>query len=145
MVDHGTQRFLLLRLPPRPQSPPPAGACVAPALAWIDAPAPGQALPLRFEVKGWAFRQGVGLSRVEVTPDGAVVAEAEYGLPFDVSGAFPEAADPRLPQVGFRALDDVPASQAGHRWLGLRLHGSDGSIEEWPQQAVRIVADGNHG
>jgi 4-amino-4-deoxy-L-arabinose transferase-like glycosyltransferase len=146
LVDHGAQRFLLFRLPARPPSPPsPAAACIAPALAWIDAPAPGQEMPLRFEVRGWAFKQGVGLSRVEVTLDGAVVAEADYGSPFDVSGPFPQVADPHTPRLGFSATVDLPSSQAGHRWLGLRLHGSDGSVEDWPQQAVRIVGDDDHG
>ncbi|WP_372012833.1 ArnT family glycosyltransferase [Pseudoxanthomonas sp. 10H] len=142
LVDHGAQRFLLVRLPPHGQGPLPAGACTAPALAWVDAPVPGQPVPPRFEVRGWAFKQGVGLSRVELTLDGAVVAEAQYGEPLDVTGAFPGAADPHLPRVGFRAVVDLPASQAGERWLGLRLHGSDGSVEDWPRQRVRIVAGG---
>ncbi|MBO9716304.1 MAG: glycosyltransferase family 39 protein [Pseudoxanthomonas sp.] len=141
-VDHGAQRFLLVRLPPRPQAPPPASACIAPALAWIDAPGPGQEVPLRFEVHGWAFKEGVGLSRVEITLDGAVVAEADYGSAYDVSGPFPEAGDPHLPHAGFSAVVDLPASQAGRRWLGLRLHGSDGSVEDWPQQTVQVVAGG---
>ena len=45
----------------------------------------------------------------------------------------------------FRAEIDLPASQAGRRWLGLRLHGTDGSIEDWPAQPVRIVEEGGGG
>ncbi|KAF1687510.1 hypothetical protein B1992_02250 [Pseudoxanthomonas broegbernensis] len=138
MADHGAQRFLLLHLPPAPAAA--AGtACSVPAMAWIDAPARRQAVPLRFEVNGWAFKDGPGLSRVEITLDGAVVAEAEYGFRFPVDAYFPQSTDPNQPHVGFRALVDVPASQAGRRWLGLRLHGADGSVEEWPEQPVDVM------
>ncbi len=140
LVDHGQQRFLLVRLPPRAQPTP--GACVAPALAWIDGPAPGARVPPRFEVSGWAFKEGVGLSRIEILLDEAVVAQADYGDAFDVGGHFPGSTDPNQPRVGFHAVVDLPASQSGRRWLGLRLHGADGSIEDWPQQPLRIVADG---
>lgn len=140
LVDHGKQRFLLIRLPARAQPTP--GTCVAPALAWIEGPAPGARVPLRFEVSGWAFKEGVGLSRIEILLDDAVVAEADYGETFDVGGHFPGSTDPNQPRVGFRAVVDLPASQAGRRWLGLRLHGADGSIEDWPQQPLRIVAGG---
>ena len=140
LVDHGAQRFLLVRLPPAPQASPPAAACVAPAMAWIDTPASGQALPPQFEVQGWAFKEGVGLARVEIVLDEAVVAQAQYGALTDVSSFFPESGDPHLPNIGFRAQVDLPASQAGRRWLGLRLHGTDGSVEEWPRQPVEIVA-----
>lgn len=138
LVDHGAQRFLLLRLPAR-RSPPRQG-CVTPALAWIDAPGPGEEVAAPFTVRGWAFKEGVGLARVEVTLDGAVVAEAEYGAPLDVRGHFPGSTDPHHPHVGFQARVDVPASLAGRRWLGLRLHGADGSVEEWPEVPVRIVS-----
>ena len=138
LADHGNQRFLLMRLPA--QARPEPGACVAPALAWIEAPTPGDRVPLRFEVSGWAFKEGVGLSRIEILLDDAVVAEADYGTPFDVSGHFPGSTDPNQPRVGFRARVDLPASQAGRRWLGLRLHGTDGSVEDWPQRPLRIVA-----
>lgn len=140
LVDHGAQRFLLLRLPGGQQAPVPAAPCVAPVLAWIDAPAADQAVPTRFEVKGWAFKEGVGLAKVEVTVDGAVVAEARYGSAYNVSSHFPGSGDPNQPRVGFGASVDLPASQAGVRWLGLRLHGVDGSVEDWPRQRVRIVA-----
>jgi hypothetical protein len=141
LVDHGAQRFLLMRLPAAPAAASSPVACVAPAMAWIDAPGPGQALPPRFEVRGWAFKEGVGLTRVEITLDGAVVAEAAYGSRFDVSRYFPGSTDPNLPQIGFQAQVDVPDSQAGRRWLGLRLHGADGSVEDWPQQPLRIVTE----
>ena len=141
MVDHGAQRFLLLRLPPAGSVPAPeAATCIAPALAWIDSPGPGEVVAPRFEVAGWAFKEGVGLSRVEVLLDGQVVATADYGLPFDVSGHFPGSTDPNQPRVGLRARVEVPAGQAGVHWLGLRLHGADGSVEDWPRQRLRIAA-----
>lgn len=145
MADHGAQRFLLLRLPATPGQVPASAAgvpCSAPAMAWVDVPVPGQEVPLQFEIGGWAFKDGRGLSKVEITLDGAVVAQADYGLHFPVDAYFPESTDPQQPNVGFRAQVDLPASLAGRRWLGLRLHGVDGSVEEWPQQPVRIVASG---
>ncbi len=139
--DPGAQRFLLLRLPPAPATAPASAApCSAPAMAWIDAPTPRQVVPLAFEVDGWAFKDGSGLARVEVTLDGAVVAEADYGSHYPVAAYFPQSTDPHQPHVGFRARVDLPASQAGMRWLGLRLHATDGSVETWPEQRVRIVA-----
>ena len=145
LVDHGAQRFLLLRLPAREHPPNAMESCVTPALAWIDAPLPDQVRPPRFQVDGWAFKEGTGLARVEILLDGAVVAEADYGSMFNVSGYFPESRDPHQPHIGFRAEIDLPASQAGRRWLGLRLHGTDGSIEDWPAQPVRIVDGGGGG
>jgi 4-amino-4-deoxy-L-arabinose transferase-like glycosyltransferase len=133
-VDHGRQRFLLFAL----EGPQPAGGCTLPAMAWIDAPTPGTRLGRRFEVAGWAFRDGVGLARVEVTLDGRVVAEAEYGLDNPgVLGYWRISTDPNHPRVGFRADVAVPGGMpAGVHWLGLRLHGEDGSIEDWPERRV---------
>ena len=152
MVDHGAQRFVLVELPPAaapsasaPQASEASGqqdpappACVAPALAYVDSPAPAARVAPTFEVRGWAFKEGVGLSRVEVTIDGVVVAEADYGSAFDVGGHFPGSLDPNQPQVGFQARVELPASQAGRHWLGLRLHGGDGSVELWPEQAIEV-------
>lgn len=144
MVDHGAQRFLLMRLPPASSaslaSASASAACVAPALAWIQSPGVGAEVPLQFDLHGWAFKDGVGLSRVEVTVDDEVVALADYGSEFDVGQYFPESVDPNQPRVGFRARVELPARLAGHRWLGLRLHGADGSVEEWPRQPLRVVA-----
>ena len=124
MVDHGAQRFVLVELPPAaaPAASMPAAsghqdpappACVAPALAYLDSPAAAARVAPTFEVRGWAFKEGVGLSRVEVTIDGVVVAEADYGSTFDVGGHFPGSLDPNQPQVGFQARIELPASQAG--------------------------------
>jgi hypothetical protein len=136
-IDHGRQRFLLFRL----EGERAAGACTTPAMAWIDAPVAGAQVGRRFVVEGWAFKDGVGLDGVEVLLDGRPVATAGYGRGYEgLQQDWPETTDPHHPGVGFRAeveLDD--AVPAGRHWLGLRLRGSDGSIEAWPEQSVEIA------
>ena len=136
-IDHGSQRFLLFALD---GSADPGAPCVAPAMAWIDAPVSGARVGLPFDVEGWAFKDGVGLSRVEVLLDGEVVADAEYGLDnAGVAGYWRISTDPSHPRVGFRAtVDGGDLAGGGRRWLGLRLHGSDGSVEDWREQPVVI-------
>ena len=135
-VDHGRQRFQLFAL----DGAPAQGPCTLPAMAWIDAPVPGATVGRAFRVHGWAFRDGVGLERVEVTLDGRVVAEARYGLANPgVARYWKISTDPRHPRVGWSArvrLD--PAVEDGVHWLGLRLHGADGHVETWPEQPIRI-------
>lgn len=136
-VDHGRQRFVLLPILERMEGP-----CTLPAMAWIDAPLPGARVDRRFEASGWAFKDGVGLARVEVTHDGRVVARAEYGLDSPGTADYWQVStDPNHPKVGWRAQVDlgehVPVGTIA--WLGLRLHGSDGSIEDWPEQPVRVA------
>ncbi len=137
-IDRGRQRFLLFALPSRVAG----GACTAPAMAWVDAPAAGRTVSRRFALQGWAFKDGVGLARVEVLLDGAPVAAAEYGLVRpEVSGFWAKwreggSTDPQQPRVGFRADIDLGERMPGTYWLGLRLHGRDGSVEDWPEQAI---------
>lgn len=134
-VDHGRKRFLLFRLEGDERG------CTLPALAWLEAPAPGA----RWQdgvLSGWALKSGGGVARIEVTLDGEVVAE----------GA-PAVARPDVlqywgltdedPRVGFEIR--VPAGRLapGDRWLGLVLHGHDGSVEAWPAQRVRIPDQGS--
>ena len=53
---------------------------------------------------------------------------AEQGInPAELSG-----------RVGFRATLDLQGSAPGTAWLGLVIHGRDGSVEAWPEQPVRI-------
>ncbi len=133
-VDHGRQRLALFRIE-RPTN----GACTAPALAWIDRPAAGATVGPRFEVTGWAFRQGVGLARVEATLDGRVVAALKYGLPYEgLDASWPGLADPNAPRLGFRGAVDATGVSPGRHWLGLRLHGLDGAVEAWPEVPVDI-------
>jgi len=133
-IDHGYQRFLLFRLPPAKQ----AGPCVTPAMAWVDSPLPDAALKGAFEVRGWAFKDGVGLVGVDVLVDGKPAAKADYGLDYDVTGFWKISTDPHHPRVGFRAEVDVEGLSPGRHWLGLRLHGTDGSVEEWQEQPFDV-------
>ena len=133
-VDHGRQRFALFEL-----DGPRSGACTTPAMAWVDTPRAGAAVDSRFEVSGWAFKDGVGLERVEITLDGQPIAMADYGQEEPGAAEFWRiSTDPNHPRVGFTAQVDVGAVPAGRYWLGLRLHGSDGSVEDWPEQPVDI-------
>lgn len=136
-VDHGAQRFLLFAL----DAPRPGGACVAPAMAWIDAPASGAraARGDTLAVTGWAFKDGVGIARVELLLDGRVVARARYGL--DAPGVrryWSLSNDPQHPRVGFDAHVDLRKASPGRHWLGLRLHGRDGSVEDWSEQPLDV-------
>jgi hypothetical protein len=136
-VDHGRQRFLLFALPAR--APDPDAACTTPAMAWIDRPTPGATVGDRFDVEGWAFKDGVGLERVEVLVDGRVAAEARYGTNSPGTAAYWKiSGDPNHPRVGYRARVDAPRLAPGRHWLGLRLHGSDGSIEDWSEQPIDV-------
>ncbi|MDQ3039653.1 MAG: glycosyltransferase family 39 protein, partial [Pseudomonadota bacterium] len=61
-IDHGRQRFLLFALDGRA----PASACTTPALAFLDAPGASATVGATFDVKGWAFKDGVGLALVAI-------------------------------------------------------------------------------
>ncbi len=139
-IDRGRQRFLLFALPAERSD----GDCTTPAMAWVDAPAGDGIVSRRFALQGWAFKDGVGLSRVDVLVDGHLVATADYGVERPEVAAFWNkwrdggSTDPQQPKVGFRAEIDLGDRPAGTYWLGLRLYGRDGSVEDWPQQAVRL-------
>jgi hypothetical protein len=137
-VDHGSQRFLLFAQPTRKRP----GRCTTPAMAWFDAPAAGARVGRSFLVAGWAFKDGVGIARVEVTLDGRPLAQARYGgARAYVAPFWRISTDPAHPDVGFEARVTLPEGSHGTHWLGLVLHGNDGSSEIWPQQ--RIVVDGS--
>ncbi|HET8818619.1 MAG TPA: glycosyltransferase family 39 protein [Xanthomonadaceae bacterium] len=137
-VDHGRQRFLLFAI----EGGRADGPCTLPAMAWVDAPVSGATVGRTFEARGWAFRDGVGLERVELTLDGEVVAEARYGLDNPGVARFWEiSTDPNHPRVGWSATVTLdPSVSDGIHWLGLRLHGADGNVETWPRQPVRVVS-----
>ncbi|WP_305804324.1 glycosyltransferase family 39 protein [Stenotrophomonas sp. YIM B06876] len=132
--DHGSQRFLLFALPAQ-KSP---GPCVTPAMAWVDSPLPGQVGRGSVDIRGWAFKDGVGLSSVEVLLDGKVAAIADYGQRYDITGFWKISTDPQHPHVGFHARIDTTGLTPGKHWLGLRLHGNDGSVEDWPEQPLQV-------
>jgi hypothetical protein len=132
--DHGFQRFLLFRLPvQRAQGP-----CVTPAMAWLDAPSNGEVVSGTLAIKGWAFKDGVGLARIEMRVDGRPIGDARYGRAFDIRQTWPDSTDPQHPAVGFDASLDTTTLAPGRHWLGLRLHGRDGSVEEWQEQPFEV-------
>lgn len=135
-IDHGRQRFLLFALDGRPRQ----GACTTPAMAWVDAPAAGARVGREFEVAGWAFKDGVGLARIEILLDGRPLAQAQYGreLP-GVRGFWRISNDPQHPRVGFDARVRLDTQAPGRHWLGLRLHGRDGSVEDWAEQPIELA------
>ena len=135
-IDHGRQRFALFALQATHK-----GACTTPAMAWIDAPVGGARVGRTFEVRGWAFKDGVGLASVEITLDGSPVAQAVYGRPYEgLVQDWPQSNDPQHPSVGFEAAVDLSGASIGPgtHWLGLRLRGRDGSVEEWSEQPIVI-------
>ncbi|HMB56027.1 MAG TPA: glycosyltransferase family 39 protein [Arenimonas sp.] len=134
-VDRGQKRFLVYRLPPVSAN----GHCVAPALAWIDTPTPKQRVAADFIISGWAFKDGAGLASVDITIDGRTIAEANYGRAEPrVAQYWKISSDPQQPRVGFDARIDAHDLSPGKHWLGLVLHGRDGSVEPWPEQAITI-------
>ena len=136
-TDHGYQRFLLFRLPAQRAS----GPCVTPAMAWVDAPLPDAKVEGVLDVRGWAFKDGIGLRAVEILVDGHVLAVAEYGRALDVRPYWKISTDPQHPRVGFQARIDTRTLAPGRHWLGLRLHGHDGSVEDWWEQPLTVVRD----
>lgn len=137
-IDHGRQRFVLFALD-QPRSTT-SGECTAPAMAWIDTPVSGAQVARRFEVSGWAFKDGVGLDRVEVMLDGKVIAPAAYGRESPgVQAYWKISNDPQHPRVGFTAQVELDAVAPGRHWLGLRLHARDGSVEDWSEQPIEVA------
>lgn len=136
-IDHGRQRFMLFALDGKRAS----GDCTTPSMAWVDAPVAQARVGERFDAHGWAFKDGAGLSGVDITLDGEVVAKAEYGREFDgLKRVWPGSTDPQHPRVGFKAEVDLQGRgfAPGRHWLGLRLHGHDGSVEEWEERPIEL-------
>jgi len=132
--DHGFQRFLLFRLPAQRAE----GECVTPAVAYLDSPGNGESVSGTLSVKGWAFKDGVGLARVEVLVDGQPVGDAQYGRELDIRPMWPMSNDPQHPNAGFDASVETLGLSPGRHWLGLRLHGRDGSVEDWQEQPFEV-------
>ena len=87
---------------------------------------------------GWAVKDGVGVTQVEVLLDGRVVATAtdftdNTWLQQFLKGG---SRDPRTPRVQFEVQVDASGLPPGRHWLGLRLTGGDGSVETWAEQPV---------
>jgi 4-amino-4-deoxy-L-arabinose transferase-like glycosyltransferase len=134
--DHGYQRFLLFKLPAQRID----GPCVTPAMAWVDAPLQDETVAERMEVRGWAFKDGVGLSRVALSIDGQPVGDAVYGRARDITAAWKISTDPQHPHVAFDATLDTRQLAPGKHWLGMTLYGNDGSVEQWQEQSFIVPA-----
>ena len=134
--DHGYQRFLLFKLPAQRID----GPCVTPAMAGVDAPLQDEKVAERMEVRGWAFKDGVGLSRVELFIDGQPVGDAVYGRAYDITAAWKISTDPQHPRVAFDATLDTRQLAPGKHWLGMTLYGKDGSVEQWQEQSFIVPA-----
>ncbi|OGT55623.1 MAG: hypothetical protein A3E01_16780 [Gammaproteobacteria bacterium RIFCSPHIGHO2_12_FULL_63_22] len=136
-ADHGRKRYFIYRIP----LARPGAGCVAPALAWLDSPTPKSRLHAPVDVSGWAFKEGTGIARIEVLIDRQPVADAQYGIAMPhVADYWKGSTDPNQPNVGFRLTLQGTALVPGSHWLGLRLHGNDGSVEDWPEQKLLIEA-----
>jgi len=134
--DHGYQRFLLFKLPAQRSE----GPCATPAMAWVDAPLQDAEVGERMDVRGWAFKDGVGLARVELLIDGRPVGDAVYGRAYDITSAWKISTDPQHPHVAFDATLDTRQLSPGRHWLGLTLYGKDGSVEQWQEQSFTVPA-----
>ena len=134
--DHGYQRFLLFKLPAARVD----GPCVTPAMAWVDAPVQDEVVGDSLQVRGWAFKDGVGLSRVELLIDGKPVGDAVYGRAYDITAAWKISTDPQHPHVAFDATLDTRQLAPGRHWLGMTLYGRDGSVEQWQEQSFTVPA-----
>ncbi|MGI8559885.1 MAG: glycosyltransferase family 39 protein, partial [Luteimonas sp.] len=135
-VDHGRTRYLLFALQPEVKA---TSACIAPAMAWIESPVSGASVADGFDLTGWAFKEGVGIERVQVLIDGLVVAETDYGLSDPgVAAYWQTSTDPQHPNVGFSTHVQARGLAPGRHWLGLRLHGRDGSVEDWSEQPITV-------
>ncbi|WP_217539118.1 glycosyltransferase family 39 protein [Stenotrophomonas sp. GbtcB23] len=132
--DHGYQRFLLFKLPAQRID----GPCVTPAMAWVDAPLQDETVAGRMDVRGWAFKDGVGLSRVALLIDGQPVGDAVYGRAYDITAAWKISTDPQHPRVAFDATLDTRQLAPGKHWLGMTLYGNDGSVEQWQEQSFIV-------
>src|SRR5690606_15646508 len=78
-IDHGAQRYVLFESETTPAADD--APSTPPAMACLGVPVRGGRVEGAFDDSGWALKDGVGLSAVEVLLDGKPVATAEYGLP----------------------------------------------------------------
>ena len=116
---------------------PAASPCPYPPQAWIDQPGPGAILSGTITVSGWAYNEDLGVERVLLLLDGAMVAEADYGLPRpDVVEARELRTDPNQPNLGFQADFDATAHAAGHRELSIQIIDSRGNATDYGHREV---------
>ncbi len=116
---------------------PAASPCPYPPQAWIDQPAPGAVLSGTIAVSGWAYNEDLGVERVLLLLDGAVIAEFKYGLPRpDVVEARNLLTDPNQPNLGFQAEVEAAAYASGRRELSIRIIDSHGFATDYGRREV---------
>ena len=126
MTPHGDQRFLVFRLSPQR----PSGRCTTPVMASIDAPEANTLVQQTLDVRGWAFKDGVGVAQVRVSIDGQFYGRAHYGLDRDIRRFWPQSTDPYHPAVGFSLRLPVAKLAKGRHWLSIQVIGQDGGVED---------------
>ena len=137
---NGDKRFSFYRgrVSAGPDSPA-ASPCPWPPRAWIDQPAPDAILSGTITVSGWAYNEDLGVERVQLLLDGAVVAEAEYGQPRpDVVEAEDLRTDPNQPNLGFQAEMDVTEFASGRHELSIRIIDSRGNATDYGHREVLL-------
>lgn len=116
---------------------PAASPCPYPPQAWIDQPAPGAILSGTIAVSGWAYNEDLGVDRVLLLLDGAVIGEFEYGLSRpDVVEARDFRTDPNQPNLGFRSEFDVAEYASGPSTLSIRIIDSRGFATDYGRREV---------
>ena len=98
----------------------------------------GRAVGREFDLSGWAFKDGVGLARVEVMLDGKVVARAPMGALCRLRAAWPQINDPQHPQRRFQSRDLVDARDVTR---GAPLAGAAPAWARWQRRGVVRAAD----
>jgi hypothetical protein len=115
------------------------GDCRIPAQADFLVPAPGATLSAApQDLEGWAIADFIGVARVEVLLDGAPLGAAQLGSPFPgVRAQWPMSADPRHPDVGWRARVDL-SGRRGRAWIALRVTDTEGRVRELAGRRIDI-------
>ena len=134
-VDHGSQRFLMFALDGKPR----AGVCTTPAMAWLDQPVNERLSPHRSRCRDGRSRMASGCKASTSCSTARRSRVRQYGLENRGVAWFLEGSTTR----NSRASDSGRPStwdrcRAGRHWLGLRLTGRDGSIEDWSEQPITV-------
>ncbi|KRG70849.1 ArnT family glycosyltransferase [Pseudoxanthomonas dokdonensis] len=143
-VDHGSSRFLLLSYTPAAERTPAAGddgACITPAVAYMDHALQREGGSPTLRVNGWAAKDGAGIDKVEILLNGNSAGTITYGI--NAQSTLQDflqrrSRDPHQPSIGFSGQLPADKLKPGVNWLGLRLHGADGSVEDWNEQRLIV-------
>ncbi len=118
---------------------PAAFPCPYPPRAWIDQPPPGARISGTVAIGGWAYNEDLGVERVLLLLDGAVIAELDYGLPRpDVVEAENLRSDPNRPNLGFQSNIDTAVFNNGRHELWIRIINSGGVETDYGRREVLL-------